>query len=155
MELKLLCDDKRCIIMKKILLTAFLAMAMTTGCAPKQPPIHPLSAGRAVQTVCIEINPSVQFAEFLPAVIDGFTRHGLKSQVYSGDQPKNCAYTVRYSATRGWDVAFFLATASVAMFQGKEFVAGFGYVFDGPFSKFGSVQSKIAPRMDAMLADYR
>ena len=140
--------------MKKKLLTSFLAMAMMVGCAPQQPKIYPLSADRAVQTVCIEKNPAVQFKDFLPAVVDGFNRHGLKPQVYSGDQPKNCAYTVKYAAVRGWDMAFYLKAASVTMFQGKEKVAGFGYLLDGPFSKFGSVKSKIDPRMDEMLAEY-
>ena len=68
--------------------------------------------------------------------------------------PEGCDYTVKYAAVRGWDMAFYLKAASVTMFQDKKKVAGFGYLLDGPFSKFGSVQSKIDPRMDEMLAQY-
>jgi len=142
--------------MEKIILLAVLAMAMVSGCAPQQPPISPLGADLAVQTVCIEKNQTVQFEDFLPAVEDGFARHGIASKVYldPGDMPKDCDYTAKYTAERGWDLVFYLKTASVTVYQDKKKVAGLGYVLDGAFSKFGSAKSKIDPRMDEMLKDY-
>ena len=133
---------------------AMAAMTMAIGCAPKQPPIAPLSANLAVKQVCIEKNQAVEIADFLPVVEDGFARHGIATRVYFGERPKNCPYTVKYVAYRGWDLALYMRLAYVTMFKDDKKVAGLGYILDGPFSKFGSVQSKIAPRMDEMLAEY-
>jgi len=142
--------------MKKNLLLSLLAVTVMTGCGSHQSTVSPLRADLAVQHVCIERNPAVTIGDFLPAVEDGFARHGISYRLYLGDMPEKCDSTVKYTALRSWDLKTFLREARIDMFKDDKKVAGIEYYHPQNLnlSKFGSSKEKIAPLMDEMLVEY-
>lgn len=120
--------------------------------------VKPLDKTRhQVSHVCIQENPRVTIAEFLPVVRAGFERHGLGTEVYQSDvPPRHCEYTLTYTARRSWDIATYLSTADLELRQGAELVSRGHYHLrnKGGLSlmKWQSVETKMRPVIDDMLS---
>jgi hypothetical protein len=47
--------------------------------------VQPADSAATVKHVCIRDNPKVIVSDFVPVVRDGFARHGISTEVFSGD----------------------------------------------------------------------
>lgn len=109
--------------------------------------------------VCIRENPKVTVPDFLDVVQDGFARHGISTEVYSGDTPGSCEYILTYTALRAWDLGVFLTHAELNLERAGKKIAYAEYHLKGKggFSlmKWKSVKSKMDPMIDELLKDYK
>ncbi len=62
--------------------------------------VTPLDPSLRVRKVCIEDNPKVIVPDFLDIIRDGFSRHGIATEVYSGEMPEGCDGKLTYTALR-------------------------------------------------------
>lgn len=142
----------------KHLLTVACVGAVLAGCTsveikPVDREMHP------VQHVCIQENPRVIVDGFIESVERGLQRHKLTSERYAGDKPPDhCVYTLNYVARQNWDMATYLWQAEVELRKGAEIVGVAEYHLRNKgglsLNKWGSVESKIAPVMDELLASF-
>jgi hypothetical protein len=112
-----------------------------------------------VRHVCIQENPRVIVDGFLETVEQGLQRHGLTSERYAGDKPpEHCVYTLSYVARQNWDLAIYLWQAEVELRKGAEIVGTAEYHLRNKgglaLNKWASVESKIAPVLDELLASF-
>jgi hypothetical protein len=125
--------------------------------------VHPVDAStNPVGLVKIIDNPN-SGAEDLQIVIErAFQRHGFGTQIvkpdyiYSNNLSAN-DYTISYSSSRKWDLAFYLGHAEIYMKRGIKMVGDASYNQAGGFNfaKWGSTESKMGPILDRMLEEYR
>jgi hypothetical protein len=136
-----------------VVAAAFLAGACTSV------RVRPVDAAANMKHVCIEENPKVIVPGFLATVRDGFDRHGISTQVYSGDVPPSCEFVLTYTALRSWDLAPYLSHAELKLESGGREVAAAEYHLNakGGFSlmKWQGVKTKMDPVIDELLAGYR
>ena len=146
-------------MLKKMVLSCSLMIfstAMMSGCTSVK--VKPLDAA-GLKLVCIEENPQVIVNNFVPVVRDGFDRHGISTQVYSGEKPAQCEYTMTYTALRSWDFAPYLSHAELDLKKDGKTVASATYHLKagGGFSlmKWQGVKTKMDPMIDELLKDYK
>ena len=77
----------------------------------------------SIKHVCIQENPKVWVGDFLPVLREGFDRHGINTQVYSGTKPENCEYVLTYTALQSWDFAPYLSHAELWLEKNGQKVA--------------------------------
>ena len=63
-------------------LTVLLWATVVSGCTSIT--VRPIEAKARLKHVCIQENPKVWVADFLPVLRDGLSRHGISSDVYTG-----------------------------------------------------------------------
>jgi hypothetical protein len=109
-----------------------------------------------MELVCIEDNPEVAISDFLIIVQNEFMRHGIMTEIYEDEPPKNCEYRMTYTARRSWDLAAFMATAYLRIEQGPRTVAYASYKHAGGFglNKYASTESKMKRVINELLADF-
>lgn len=87
---------------------------------------------------------------------EGFTRHGVTSQVISGDTALGCAYTASYTARRSWDFATYLSQAQIDVQRDGRQIATAHYHLRNKgglaLNKWAGTRSKILPVIDELLA---
>jgi len=97
------------VVTNRVVLLASMLVAF--GCTSVR--VQPIDATVALRHVCIEENPKVIVTDFLPVVRDGFDRHHVSTQVYTGDAPPGCDVILAYTALRSWDFAPYLSHAEL------------------------------------------
>lgn len=115
------------------------------------------AARHPITRVCIQENPKVIVADFLPVVRSALDRHGIGSELYRSDAPPaHCEYTMTYTARQSWDLATYLSFAELEIRKGAELVSTghFHLRNKGGLSlnKWASTESKMNPVVDQMLA---
>ena len=73
--------------------------------------VRPIEAAAQLEHVCIQGNPKVLVADFVPVLRDGLSRHGISSETFTGSAPEDCAFIPTYTAFRSWDFAPYLSHA--------------------------------------------
>jgi hypothetical protein len=68
-----------------------------------------------IERVCIQENPKVEVSDFLTVVRDGFDRHGIATEVFSGTAGTNCSAILTNTARRAWDMATYLSHAELRL----------------------------------------
>jgi hypothetical protein len=121
--------------------------------------IEPVDPSSRVTHVCIENNPKVVVPDFLDVIRDGFDRHGISTEVYSGAAPDSCEFTLTYTARQSWDFTSYLSQAELRMWKGGRRVAYAEYHLRGKggysMKKWQSTAAKMEPVLDRLLAAYR
>ena len=111
-----------------------------------------------VYHVCIKENPKVIVPDFPEVIERGLRRHGISSEVYAGKTPTYCEYHLTYTATKTWDLTFFLNHAEVRLYKDNQELAMAEYHLNagGLFNlnKRASVGTKMDPVMDQLLEGY-
>lgn len=123
--------------------------------------VRPVSAGLKITDVCIEQNPKVIVADFLPVVRDGFDRHGIATRLVNKPAPQECEYVLTYTAFKTWDLATYLHHAELRLYQrlnkSEKLVGSANYhlIGGGGFSllKWQSTKTKMEPVIDKLLAN--
>lgn len=121
--------------------------------------VKPVEASAGLKHVCIEENPKVIVSDFVKVIRDGFERHGISTEVYSGTKPAQCQYVLTYTALRSWDFAPYMTYAELNLRQNGTTVANAEYHLRGKggFSlmKWQGVKTKLNPVIDELLKDYK
>jgi hypothetical protein len=127
-------------------------------CACTAIQVQPVDSSVGLRHVCIQENPKVLVADFLHVVRDGFDRHGISTEVYSGTKPDHCDYVLTYTALRSWDLAPYLSHAELRLENRGRKVAYAEYHLraGGGFSltKWRGTRSKMDPVVDQLLESY-
>ena len=79
-------------------------------------------ANLVINNVCIQENPKVWVGDFLPVLKDGFARHGIATNIYSGTvKPAGCEYVLSYTALQSWDIVliFLMRMCGLKKMDGK------------------------------------
>jgi hypothetical protein len=114
------------------------------------------SSRHSMKLVCIQENPKVIVADFLPVVRGALDRHGISTELYRSDKPpEHCEYTLTYTARQSWDLATYLSFAEIEIRKGAEIVSTGHYHLRNKgglsLNKWASTESKMNPVMDQML----
>jgi len=138
-------------------LTLSIAACLSACTAVAVRPVN--SSAHSIQHVCIQRNDRVIVAGFIESVERGLTRHGITSERYEGDKPPDhCVYTLNYVARLNWDMATYLWQAEVELRKGAEVVGTADYHLRNrgglALNKWASVETKMAPVMDQLLANF-
>ncbi len=135
---------------------ALIVFALLCGCT--QITVDPLDRELEVRHVCIEDNPAVIVPGFVDVVRDGFQRHGIETEVLSGERLERCDYRLTYTALRSWDGAAFLSHAELRLLRNGTQVAYGEYHLRGKggydLSKYRGTEAKMRPVVDELLRNY-
>ena len=128
-----------------------------SGCTATD--IKKLDASHQVTHVYIRENPKVKVPDFVEVVREGFSNHGISTEMIPPEKPSpQDAYIMTYTARRSWDFARYLSIAQLDIEQNGEMVAQAKYWLRGKggFSlfKWQGVRTKMMPVIDELLADY-
>jgi len=131
-------------------------VALTAACTSVN--IQKMDPSMQVSHVCIEDNPEVIVADFIPVVRKGFYRHGITTEVYKVQKPRHCEYHCTYTALKTWDVGTYMHHAELQLYRGVKPVAYAEYHLKGKggfaLNKWASVDSKMNPVIDRLLSGY-
>jgi hypothetical protein len=120
--------------------------------------VQPLNESLAPSIVCIQENPKVQVSDFLQVLQTGFSRHGIATEVFTGDVPQTCEYVLTYTALRSWDLTPYLSHAELHLSRNGRSVARAEYHLRGKggFSlmKYQGTKKKMDPVIDQLLEAY-
>jgi hypothetical protein len=139
--------------MRKFLSIALFA-ATLSACTTVQ--VTPINPDLALLHVCIKENPRVQVADFVQTLTEGFARHGVTSEVFSGKKPAHCEFVLNYTALRSWDVAPYLSHAELRITREGRQVAAATYHLEGKgglsLMKWEGTKTKMDPVIDQLFA---
>ncbi len=126
---------------------------LLSGCTAVD--VRPVSK-QPLGTVCIVNNPAVIVDDFVDVVRDGFSRHGIATQVVQDQSAPGCPTTLTYTARRSWDMAPYLVHAEVRLWQSGHQVGYGEYHLRGKgglaLTKWQGTKTKMDPVLDALLA---
>jgi len=134
-----------------------ISIFLTVGCTSVK--VKPLEASLEVSHVAIKRNSKVIVEEFLPLLQKKFNEHGITTEVFDENAPKNYSIILTYTALQSWDFSTYLSHAEISLTNSdfKE-VASAEYHLIGKggmsFMKWQSVETKISPVIDELLVQY-
>jgi hypothetical protein len=118
--------------------------------------VQPLPTSLSPEKVCIWKNDRVQVEDFVTVLRDGFARHGIPTEVHSGDPFDVCTFVVTYTALRSWDLALYLSHAEIYLEKDRQIVARAEFHLRGKggysLYKYQGTRAKIDPVIDELLA---
>jgi hypothetical protein len=132
-------------------LALVLAACTTVTVRPLDPSLH-------IGYVCIEDNPKVTVEDFQRVLRDGFDRHGIASEVATGQRLDECEYILTYTALRSWDFTTYISHAELRLERAGRQIAYAEYHLKGKgglsLNKWGDTREKIDPLIDELLEQY-
>lgn len=97
--------------------------------------------------------------DFVTVLRDGFDRHGISTEVFSGSAPERCEYILTYTALRSWDFSPYLSYAELRLESKGRKIASAEYRLRGKggFSlmKWQGTKAKMDPVIDELLKAYK
>jgi hypothetical protein len=139
--------------MRKILPVALLTVAFS-ACTTVQ--VSPIDPALPLLHVCIKKNPRVLVTDFVQVLEDGFARHGVTTEVFSGKKPGHCEFVLNYTALRSWDISPYLSHAELRITQNYHQVAAATYHLEGKgglsLMKWEGTKAKMDPVIDQLFA---
>ncbi len=142
---------------RHLLMSILLVTVVLSGCTAVT--VNPLDRSLNIEHVCIEENPKVvMMAGFVDMLREGFSRHGIATEVYSQETPSTCENVLTYTALRSWDISVYLTYAKLTLKKNGEIIGSGEYRLKGKggFSllKWKGVKSKMDPVIDELLREY-
>jgi len=126
------------------------------GCTSIQ--VQPIDRSVNLKHVCIQDNPKVVVADFVTVLRDGFDRHGISTEVFSGSTPERCEYILTYTALQSWDVSTYLSYAELRLESKGRKIASAEYRLRGKgglsLMKWQGTKEKMDPVIDELLKAY-
>ncbi len=134
-----------------------LALVSAFGCTTTT--IKPVKSTLEIKHVCIKDGKLTCFdAELLSAILDGFDRHGITTQIYTDNLPSECEYRLSYMCERTWDMAMYMHHAELRLYRTKAQVGYAEYHLKGgggfSLMKWESTKKKMGPVIDELLSGY-
>lgn len=129
--------------MRAIGVTALLAVL--SACAASKTIVE-APTGDKISKVCIQENPKVAQAGFLPEVVRQIEARGVETISYIDTAPEGCPVRMSYTANWSWDLALFLSFADFSLTRdggpaGRATYTATQWTSD----KFGPTAQKIQP----------
>lgn len=117
--------------------------------------VEPIDLKYQISNVCIEENPKVVVGDFVDGLQTLLRKHRIESRLYTSPVPASCEYRLKYTATRSWDLKFYLSDASVSLYQYDTKIGDARYHLTGEggfdLSKWGTIEEKMGPVIDQLL----
>jgi len=137
--------------MKNQVLILLIAIGMLGCVSPVN--VRPVDPSVKLSHVCIQENQKVRVSDFLQVLRDGFDRHGITTEVFSGNTPSNCEFILTYTALQSWDFAMYLSHAELRIEKDGKQIAYAGYHLKGGLSskKWQDTKTKMDPVIDELL----
>ncbi|HMN44100.1 MAG TPA: Sbal_3080 family lipoprotein [Povalibacter sp.] len=133
---------------------SILGCAALAGCTAVQ--VKPVDPAAQMLHVCIQENPKVTIDDFVPVLREGFDRHAISTEVFSGTRPDRCEYILTYTARRSWDMATYLSQAALRIEKDGRIVASADYHLRGKgglsLMKWQGTKAKMDPVIDELLS---
>ena len=111
--------------------------------------VRPVDPSLGMRHVCIQENPRVAVSDFVPVLRDGLDRHGIATEVFSGQKPEKCGYILTYTALRSWDFSPYLSHAELRIEKDCRQIAYAEYHLKGKgglsLTKWASTREKMDP----------
>ena len=109
-----------------------------------------------IALLCVLRNPRVEMAAFLPELESQLNARGIKTLVYDESLPDACSHRMEYAATWRWDLALYLYSADLRVFDRETIVGRAIYVATkiSP-TKFGSTSAKLSELLNQLFFAYR
>jgi hypothetical protein len=142
-------------LLRAILIT-LVVTALFAGCTSIK--VRPVSNPAEVKHVCIEDGRQNCFeGRMIDIIRDGFQRHSITSDVYSGNLPPECGHHLTYYCERTWDMVAYMHHAELRLYRGKEQIgyAEYHLVGKGGLSpmKWQDTKTKMDPVIDELLGN--
>ena len=100
-------------------------------------------------------NPKVIVQNFEEIIISRLEYHDIATQVYSGDKPEVCEYSLRYIAYQKWDFSMVLTSAQLSIYKDDKKIGSAEYKLHAGGllnpTKYKSNESKIEPLVDQLV----
>jgi hypothetical protein len=120
---------------------------------------------KALDTVCVEYNPSTPDPDIAPALQAELRSHEIDSRIYEqGGTPTSCKFRVTYTADIEWDTPPFgdgyksyIRDATLTLRdENGAVLSSSAYSLDGPFQmgKWATSRSKLAPVVTALVTGF-
>jgi hypothetical protein len=135
-----------------------LAALVLSGCTTVT--VSPVKIdAAAIKHVCIENGEQMCFdGQMLGIIRDGFERHGIRTEVYTGNRPSECSSYLIYMCERTWDLATYMHHAELRLYSDNAQVGYAEYHLTGQgglaLTKFAGTKDKMDPVIDELLKDY-
>jgi hypothetical protein len=135
----------------------FLALVSAYGCTAVK--VRPVDTELELKHVCIEDGQQMCFdGEMMGVIRDGFERHGITTQIYTGNLPSECEYHLSYMCNQTWDMAMYMHHAELRLYRAQAQIGYAEYHLKGKggwsFMKYESTKKKIDPVIDELLSGY-
>lgn len=132
----------------------FLALVSAYGCTNVK--VQSVNTALEIKNTCIEDGQQTCFdGEMVGVIRDGFERHGITTQIYTGNLPSTCEYHLSYMCERTWDMAMYMHHAELRLYreQVKIGYAEYHLINKGGLSlmKYQSTKTKMDPVIDELL----
>jgi len=130
-----------------------LSLPLLSACVSVHVDPVPAEVMGEMHRVCIERNPRVLLLDLVPALQDGFRRHGIETAVYDAPVPTDCQFVLTYTARQAWDIVSYLKSVQLVLLAGGRMVGTADYRHGGgASSKWASTSAKISPLVDELLS---
>jgi len=95
-----------------------IAFVLASGCTTIT--VRPVNNALEIKHVCITDGQQMCLDGRMIGVIrEGFERHGITTQVYTGNLPSQCEYNLSYMCEVTWDFCNLYETCRIAPLSGK------------------------------------
>lgn len=142
------------VVWARFALFVLIAGGLSAGCTSVN--VRPVQDSEVIRSVLIEENPRVWRSDLLDVLVEGFRRHGIDAKVIQPGTAVGQAYVVRYTARQKWDMAMYLADATIWIYRNDREVAKAVYHLKGgggfSLMKWQGTAAKIDPVIDELLA---
>ncbi len=138
-------------------LLILLLLILFVGCTSIK--VRPVDTAMEIKHACIKDCSSRCFDGAMMGILrDGFERHGIRTQIFSGDVPAECQSYLTYYCERTWDMATYMHHAELRLYQDEDQIGFAEYHLKGQggfsLSKWESTKSKMDPVIDKLLENY-
>jgi len=108
-----------------------------------------------IKTICIQKNPKVAVSDFLDAVEHELAVRGIDSKIYLGVKPRDCQFSMEYTAFRDWDIKPYMDRAIIKIRKNNKIIgsATFNQGYGFGFSKFDSTAKKLGPVFERLFGE--
>jgi hypothetical protein len=143
--------------MKKIVEGWLMLLAMVSAFGCTSVKVRPVDVSLEISHVCIEDGQQACFdGQMLGVIRDGFERHGITTQTYTGDIPSSgCEYHLSYMCERTWDMATYMHHAELRLYHANAQIGYAEYHLNGgggfSLMKWEGTKTKMDPVIDELL----
>lgn len=135
----------------------FLALVSVSGCTAIT--VRPVDTALEIKHACIEDCQQMCFdGQMMGVIRDGFERHGITTQIYTGNLPSECEYHLSFMCERTWDMATYMHHAELRLYRAHAQIGYAEYHLNGKggFSlmKWESTKKKMDPVIDELLSGH-
>ncbi len=143
--------------MRSCVSIAMVALCLLmAGCTSLE--VTPISSSSNLKHVVIVENSKVEVKNFVSVLQEGFERHGISAEIYTGEKVPATTGIVNYTALRSWDGWPYMSVAKVTVKQDSKQIGRGDFYLKGKggFSlmKWRGTKYKINPLMDKLLENY-